>query len=120
MEASVYALLASYQNLGSSVARSVGVALIDFLHINTEKCEFRGLPMAIFIAHVALPLLVVPLVFILIPDAKMTDDLLTDEQRNGVVENDWAELSGWSESDTSDDDKMELANPDQDVSSLDE
>lgn len=80
MEASVYALLASYQNLGSNVSRTLGVALIDFLGIKTTApCDFTNLPKAIFIAHVLLPLLVFPLVFILIPDAKMTDDLLGQE-----------------------------------------
>lgn len=111
MEASVYALLASYQNLGGNVARSIGVALIDFLHINTEKCQFQSLPTAIFIAHVALPILIVPLVFVLIPDAKMTDDLLTEEQRNGVAENDWMEVSGWSDSESSDAELVASNNP---------
>lgn len=77
MEASVYALLASYQNLGANVSRTLGVALIDFLGIKTTvPCDFTKLPLAILIAHVLLPLLVFPLVFILIPDAKMTDDIL--------------------------------------------
>lgn len=77
MEASVYALLASYQNLGTNVSRTLGVALIDLLGIKTTvPCNFANLPKAIFIAHVLLPLLVFPLVFVLIPDAKMTDDLL--------------------------------------------
>ncbi|CDF36377.1 unnamed protein product [Chondrus crispus] len=81
MEASVYALLASYQNLGSNVSRTVGVALIDYLGIKTTApCNFTNLPMAIFIAHVSLPLLVFPLVFVLIPDAKMTDNLLREER----------------------------------------
>lgn len=88
MEASVYALLASYQNLGSNVSRTLGVALIDGLGIKTTvPCDFTNLPKAIFIAHVLLPLLVFPLVFMLIPDAKMTDDLLEqvveDEEQRG-------------------------------------
>lgn len=84
MESSVYALLASYQNLGSNVARSLGVALIDYLGIKTTApCNFKQLPTAIFIAHVLLPLLIVPMVFILIPDALMTDDLLSDTHGTG-------------------------------------
>lgn len=84
MEASVYALLASYQNLGSSIARCLGVALIDALQIKTETCQFQKLPQSIFIAHVLLPLLVVPLVFVLIPDAIMTDNLMEDEDEKGM------------------------------------
>ncbi|CAN8068551.1 unnamed protein product [Agarophyton chilense] len=84
MEASVYALLASYQNLGSNVSRTLGVALIDRLNIKTTPpCDFTNLPMAIVIAHVMLPLLVFPLVFVLIPNAKMTDDLVEKGDEEG-------------------------------------
>ncbi|KAI0566892.1 Biopterin transporter [Gracilaria domingensis] len=84
MEASVYALLASYQNLGSNVSRTLGVALIDWLEIKTTPpCDFTNLPMAIVIAHVLLPLLVFPLVFVLIPNVKMTDDLIEQVDEEG-------------------------------------
>lgn len=84
MEASVYALLASYQNLGVNMSRALGVALIDTLGIKTTSpCNFTNLPWAIFIAHVLLPLLVFPLVFFLIPDANMTDDLMAMEEKEG-------------------------------------
>lgn len=84
MEASVYALLASYQNIGSAVSRTLGVALIDHLGIKTtEPCDFTNLSMAIVIAHVALPLVIFPLVFVLIPDAKMTEDLLGEDADEG-------------------------------------
>lgn len=87
MEASVYALLASYQNLGAAVSRTVGVALIDFLEIRTTKpCDFSGLPFAIVIGHVLIPALSFPLIFILIPDAKMTDNLLEDDTRGPTTE----------------------------------
>lgn len=79
LEASVYALLASYQNLGQNCARSIGVALSSVMGIQTTvPCDFTNLPAAIFIAHVLLPLLIVPLVFVLIPDACLTDDLQND------------------------------------------
>lgn len=87
MEASVYALLASYQNLGGTVSRTLGVALTDTLGIKTTApCDFRMLPTAIVIAHVALPLLVFPLVFILIPDVKMTANLLDTLDEEGGSE----------------------------------
>lgn len=98
----MYALLASYQNLGSNIARCLGVALIEMLQIKTDTCQFQQLPLAIFIAHVALPLCVVPLVFVLIPDAKMTDDLLDEGEANGRAETDQDGGGGWSASDTSD------------------
>lgn len=81
MEASVYALLASYQNLGMSVSRTLGVALLDFLKIKTkEPCNFDGLPNAILIAHVLLPALAFPLVFFLIPNVMMTDNLINEQE----------------------------------------
>lgn len=74
MEATVYALLASYQSLGSDVSRTFGVALIDWLGVKTTApCDFTNLPRAILIARVLLPLLSFPLVFTLIPPSKMTD-----------------------------------------------
>lgn len=77
MEASVYALLASYQNLGAAVSRTIGVALIDFMNIQTTApCNFDALPNLIIVAHVLVPALSFPLVFILIPDARMTDNLI--------------------------------------------
>lgn len=80
MESSVYALLASYQNIGSAAARAIGVGLIDYLGIKTvEPCNFDRLPMAIFLSHIALPLLAFPLVFVLIPASKMTEDIVTEE-----------------------------------------
>lgn len=79
------------------------MALIEMLQIKTDTCEFQQLPLAIFIAHVALPLTVVPLVFILIPDAKMTDNLLDDDdEANGRVDSSSHDPAGWSASDTSD------------------
>lgn len=94
MEASVYALLVSYQNLGNGVARTIGVGLIELLHIRTnEKCDFTHLPLAILIAHVALPALSFPLVFFLIPDARMTDDLITPGPNDEGIEDPAAEFA---------------------------
>lgn len=77
MEASVYALLVSFQNLGLGVSRTVGDGLIHALGIRTtHPCNFDNLPLAVLIAHVALPSLIFPLIFILIPDYRMTDDLV--------------------------------------------
>lgn len=79
MESTVYALLAGFQNFGGSVARSVGVGLIDYLGIKTKApCNFDNLTKVIVIAHVVLPVVTIPLVFLLIPDAKMTDSLVDE------------------------------------------
>lgn len=89
MEASVYALLVSYQNLGVAVSRTMGDALVDELGVRTlEPCKFDKLPLAIVIAHVLLPALVFPLIYWLIPDSLMTDDLVVDEDDEEGEEND--------------------------------
>lgn len=92
MEASVYALLVSYQNLGGGVASTIGVEVINYLNISTtEPCNFDGLPGAILFGHVILPALAFPLIFLLIPDARMTDNLIdTDEE--GVPTDDFTAL----------------------------
>lgn len=80
MEASVYALLVSYQNLGVAVSRTLGDSLVDELGVRSlEPCKFEKLPLAIVVAHVILPALVFPLIYWLIPDSLMTDDLVLDD-----------------------------------------
>lgn len=80
MEACVYALLVSYQNLATNIASTIGVKLIDSMGIHTTvPCNFDGLPMAIIIAHVILPAFGLPLIFLLIPNVRMTDDLINSE-----------------------------------------
>lgn len=76
MEASVYAILTSYQSLGENVARTVGVGLLEFWGVRTTvPCDFSKLPLAILVGHLILPAFTVPLVFLLIPHANMTDNL---------------------------------------------
>ena len=83
MEATTYALLAGFQNFGQQVSRTIGVALISMFDIQTEPpCKWEGLPELIAFAHIILPLVLVPLTFVLIPDAKSTDNLL-DETLGG-------------------------------------
>lgn len=77
MESTVYALLAGFQNYGISLSRSFGVALIDFMGIQTTKpCNFDNLGRAIVLGHGVLPLLSVPLIWLLIPDRLMTTNLI--------------------------------------------
>lgn len=77
MEASMIAILVSYINLGTACARAIGVGLINAFGVKTTTpCNFDGLSGVIFVAHVVAPLLAFPLVFLLVPDVKMTDDLV--------------------------------------------
>ena len=80
----VYALLAGFQNFGQNVSRSIGVYLITDFGIKTEMpCNFENLSTLVLIANMALPLLSIPLTFLLIPDALMTDTLLTEGEGGG-------------------------------------
>lgn len=80
MEATVYALLAGFQNFGSGVARGIGVGLLEKLGVKTTKpCNFENLPLALILGHIVLPLLCVPLIFVLIPDKLMTEKLFDDD-----------------------------------------
>lgn len=86
MEATVFALLAGFQNFGSMVAGSLGVCLVNALGIRTHApagaaegaeapCDFRRLPHAIVLSHMLLPLLTVPLAYVLLPDARLIDEI---------------------------------------------
>ena len=75
-EATVYAILAGFQNLGCSVSSVLGVWLTQSLGVETSgaadplgSCDFSNLGTAIAVAHLALPLLSVPLTFLLVPAA---------------------------------------------------
>ncbi|KAJ9470426.1 putative folate-biopterin transporter 3 [Diplonema papillatum] len=81
-ESIVYSLLAGYQNFGQQVAMYAGEFLTDNLGLNPRKeapCNFDNLAWLIAIAHTLLPMLSIPLVFAMIPDVKLTDDLLVGE-----------------------------------------
>lgn len=81
-EATVYAILAGFQNFGCSVSSVLGVWLTQSLGVETSgaadplgSCDFSNLGTAIAVAHLALPLLSVPLTFLLVPAVRMDDDL---------------------------------------------
>ena len=80
MEATVYAILAGFQNFGGSVSAAIGSALTTEFGIHadltTGECNFDGLTTLIVVGHVLLPLLTVPLTFILIPDVKLTENVI--------------------------------------------
>lgn len=80
-EATVYALLAGFQNFGSAVASVVGVWLTTVLGIKTSAgvneagmCDFSQLSFAIVLAHVVAPLLGLGLSIWLVPVARINDE----------------------------------------------
>jgi folate/biopterin transporter len=86
LEATTYALLAGFQNFGGVVSSQLGVYASQFAGIRTtekdgEKCNFDNLNMLVFVCHIALPVIAIPLTFILIPNKCMTDRIITDDGR---------------------------------------
>ena len=80
MESTVYALLAGFQNFGQQIARSIGQFMIGAFAIRTETpCNFDHLTSLLVVCHMLAPLLVIPFTFILIPDSRVTDEIVVDD-----------------------------------------
>ncbi|GAB0489064.1 hypothetical protein MMPV_000280 [Pyropia vietnamensis] len=89
VESTVYALLSGFANYGHAVASSLGSLAIDVAGIKTPprgRCDFDNLPLLLVVGHVVLPLLTIPLTWVLIPDARMTDDVLSATPTGRVKE----------------------------------
>lgn len=69
-EAMTYAILAGTQNLGSLVASVAGQWATDMYHL--RGCDFNELPGALVFGHMAMPLLCVPLAFLMLPDTTLS------------------------------------------------
>ncbi|CBZ23510.1 putative pteridine transporter [Leishmania mexicana MHOM/GT/2001/U1103] len=76
-ESMVYALVAGFGNLGASMSNTVGSLLMEFKWPITTKgtCDFSNVPMLLLVGHVLLPMLIVPLSFVLVPAARICDDI---------------------------------------------
>jgi hypothetical protein len=79
LESTVYALLAGFQNFGGVVSSQIGLYATQAAGIKTTApCDFTNLSMLVLVAHCLLPLLAVPLTFVLIPNKLMTDSVLEE------------------------------------------
>ena len=82
MESTMYALLAGFQNFGQQVAKSIGVYMMARYRIKTEvPCDFGGLSNMIVLGHMILPALTIPLVFVMLPDKRLDEDIYDDAGR---------------------------------------
>ena len=83
MEATTFAILASFSNLGGALSSSFGVFAMQAAGIKTDvesgQCDFSNLPWLIVVCGMCLPLVAVPLTFVLIPDIDMSDNLKEEE-----------------------------------------
>ena len=68
-ESTVYAVLAAFQNFGVAVGTTYGAVLQEVMNVHLHEgvaCSYEYLPQLIVIAHMALPMLTIPLTFVLI------------------------------------------------------
>lgn len=76
-EATVFAILAGFQNFGSAIASIFGVQLATALGIQASKegpCNFDNLGIAVIISHCIAPVACLPLTWCLVPRARIDDD----------------------------------------------
>ncbi|KAF8822904.1 BT1 family protein [Cardiosporidium cionae] len=85
IEATVYAILAGYQNNGQNAAKFIGSYAIEAFGITTlstatTTCNFNNLTVLIILSHFILPFLTIPLTFIFLPKANLSDPLLIEDR----------------------------------------
>jgi len=80
-EATVYSILAGFQNFGGQIASVLGVTLADRMDIITTgavqkgaECNFEKLSLAVIIAHMALPCICIPLANWMVPTVAMDNE----------------------------------------------
>ncbi|KAK7201620.1 putative pteridine transporter [Novymonas esmeraldas] len=80
-ESIIFALASGFSNMGQSMAGAVGSLLIELVWTVETKgiCDFSNVPMLLLVAHILIPLAVFPLAFLLLPRARMCDDLDVSE-----------------------------------------
>lgn len=88
MEATMYALLAGCHNLGTAIASSCGAFVLETLGCQpsgalNEGAQFKNLWVASAISTV-LPLITLALIPWLIPDARQTEKILKDDDRDAT------------------------------------
>nr|UBK24796.1 folate transporter 3 [Trypanosoma congolense] len=76
-ESTVYAILAASSNLGNSMGNVIGSVVMEYaLPVKTRvPCDFGNLKWLIVIAGFLSPCIQIPLIFVLLPDARMCDDI---------------------------------------------
>ena len=79
LETTMFAILASFANLGGSLSGSFGTYAMDYAGIKTDltsgSCNWDNLPNLILVCGICMPLLAIPLTFIFVPNILMTDTI---------------------------------------------
>lgn len=77
MEAIMYALLAGFSNFGQTLSMNIGEALIPLFGIvsTPPHCDFSRLPQLILFCHCIVPLVALPLSWLLLPPKRLDEPL---------------------------------------------
>mmetsp|Transcript_58588 Transcript_58588/g.136859 ORF Transcript_58588/g.136859 Transcript_58588/m.136859 type:complete len:584 (-) Transcript_58588:129-1880(-) len=77
-EATVFAILAGFQNFGSAVSTVLGAKLAEHMGVVADShkgpCDFGRLPELIMLSHMLAPLLCLPFTWCLVPAASIDDE----------------------------------------------
>nr|CAQ57418.1 expression site-associated gene 10 (ESAG10) protein [Trypanosoma brucei brucei] len=87
-ESAVYAVLAGCAHFGRSVSNTLGWLLMEYVwnvqsDIKVGPCDFSNVKWLLLVGHFATPLISIPLVFLLIPAARLCDVL--DENGKAIT-----------------------------------
>ncbi|CCW72160.1 unnamed protein product [Phytomonas sp. Hart1] len=75
-ESTVYALLASFGNLGFTTGTSIGAILMEYVWPikSNPPCDFKNAVKLVIVCHIILPLLVIPMT-LLLPNVRVSDEI---------------------------------------------
>ncbi|CAE8585300.1 unnamed protein product, partial [Polarella glacialis] len=82
-EATVFAILAGFQNFGSAVGSVLGVELAEGFGIEASKdgpCNFEWLSTLVVFCHVVMPISCLSLTFCLVPAARIDDEAAFEDE----------------------------------------
>ncbi|KAG5506261.1 hypothetical protein JIQ42_07875 [Leishmania sp. Namibia] len=83
-ESVVYALMAGFARLGRTTSSSIGAILMEYglpvfkRQDDGSRCNFDNLPLLLFVCNMCTPLLAIPLSMLLLPRARICDDIDVD------------------------------------------
>lgn len=87
-ESMVFALLASIYHLGSSTSSAVGYLLMDTIWpvVTKGTCDYSNAPWLVITGHIVTPMFIFPLAFLLLPAARISDNIDHTGRRVATVE----------------------------------
>nr|CAJ2465991.1 unnamed protein product [Leishmania braziliensis]CAJ2466611.1 unnamed protein product [Leishmania braziliensis] len=73
----MFAILASFSNMGSSTSSTIGAILMETVWplSSSPPCDFSNLRWLLIVGHLITPLIAIPAVFVLIPGTRICDPI---------------------------------------------